>query len=217
MKTKNIKTNCGLYKFLLGSVEILFVGLFLTTQRCQSQIYTVGDYTGTWSGTDITGFDIANAFPGPGKGDCTVGQTFSINNVNALIDSISIPIDGSVSAEFQIGVAAWNGSHPTGSMLYLSSPISGVNGWQTFTVAPNNLILNQNQQYVLMVTPNNFVNTSLSYNTGMGYVSGYSGGQMFNVAGYEMSVSDLFVNSWSNVNADFAFSIRYEAAPVPEP
>jgi hypothetical protein len=214
------ETHGGGVGFPVVSVGTVLAGLFLTTQRCQSQIYTtVGDYTigdyggGAWtSGLGVSGFGISNP-----NTDGTVGQTFNISNVNALITSISIPIYGSALAEFQIGVAAWNGSQPTGPMLYLSSPISGVDGWQTFTLAPGNLILNQNQPYVLMVTPNNFVNTSLSYNTAMGYVSNYSGGQMFNIAGYEMSISDLFVNSWSNANAGFAFSISYQTAPVPEP
>lgn len=203
------------FKIFLVATAVAVVGLFLTAQRCQSQIYTVGDYGGgDWtSGIGISGFSIF----GQGNGDETVGQTFSINNVNALINSIQVPIYGSSSAGFQIGVAAWNGSQPTGSLLYLSDPISGVNGWQTFTVTPNNLTLNQNQKYVLIVTPNNFVNTSISYNTGMGYVSGYSGGEMFNIAGFQLSVNDLFTDSWSDANADFAFSINYEAAPVPEP
>jgi hypothetical protein len=175
-------------------------------------IYTVGDYPGgAWAGTGITGFGISNPTT-----DGTVGQTFSINNVtSALVDSIQVPIYGSSSATFQIGVAAWSGSQLTGPMLYLSSPLAGINGWSTYSLNPNNLVLNQNQQYALFVTPNNYVYTSPQYNTAMGYVTSYSGGQYYQIAGYQMSVNDLFNNGWTGANAAFAFNIAYQAVPEP--
>jgi hypothetical protein len=194
------------------TVFVIVAGLLIVSHTVQSQTFTIGTYGGgAWtSDVGISGFGIANP-----NTDGTVGQTFSINNVTALINSIQVPIYGSSLAEFQIGIASWNGSQPTGSMLYLSSPIAGVNGWQTFTVDPNNLVLNQNQQYLLLVTPNNFVNTSQPYNTGMGYVPSYSGGEMYNLAGYELGISDLFANSWSDAGGDFAFSIAYQVVPEP--
>lgn len=188
-------------------------------QQSQVPLFTVGDYPGgAWtSGIEVTGFGLSAAIGGPGYGDSTVGQTFSIDNVtSALIDSIQVPIDGSSSATFQIGIAAWGGSQPVGSMLYLSSPLAGVDGWSTYTLTPNNLVLNQNQQYVLLATPNNFVDDGPAYNTGMGYVGGpTSGGQMYDVVGFEMSVNDLFNNSWTTANAAFAFDITYQAVPEP--
>jgi hypothetical protein len=210
-------SKAGSFGFFPIAAAVTVTGLFLTAQPSCAQtsgvvpIYTVGTYSGgAWNGNYITGFGISNP-----NTDGTVGQTFSINNVNALIDSIQVPIYGSSLATFQIGVAAWNGSQLTGPMLYLSSPITGVNGWLTYTLNPNNLVLNQNQLYALFVTPNNSVNTSPSYNTGMGYVSSYSGGELYQIAGYELSVNDLFTQGWTGVPAAFAFSMSYQAVPEP--
>jgi hypothetical protein len=213
-----LPSKCRSAKLFSVIAAVTLVGPFLIAQPVQT--FTVGDYGGgAWNnGVEVTGFGISAAIPlGSGNGDESVGETFSINNANALINSIQVPVFGSSLAQFQIGIAAWNSSGPVGSMLYLSSPMTGVNGWQTITVTPNNLTLNQNQQYVLIVTPNNFVASSSPYNTGMAYTPGYSGGEMYNLAGFELSVNDLFDNSWGNANADFAFLINYQAAPVPEP
>ena len=206
-------------KLFFVVAAIMLAGPLLIAQPVQVQTFTVGDYGGgDWNGEEVTGFGISAAIPaGSGNADESVGETFSINNVNALINNIQVPVFGSSLAEFQIGIAAWNGSSATGSMLYLSSPISGVDGWQTITVTPNNLILNQNQQYALIVTPNNFFASSSPYNTGMAYTPGYTGGEMYNLVGFELGVNDLFSNSWGDANADFGFSINYQAAPVPEP
>lgn len=190
-----------------------FVGFSSPAQQPPGVIFNVGDYPGgAWSGSEITGF---GAFSSGGDG--TVGQTFSINNVTAArIDNIQVPIYGSSLATFQIGVAAWNGSQLAGPLLYLSSPLAGIDGWSTYSLNPNNLVLNQNQLYALFVTPNNYVNTSSpNYNTGMGYVPSYAGGQYYQIAGYQLSVNDLFANGWTGVSAAFAFSINYEAVPEP--
>jgi hypothetical protein len=175
-------------------------------------VFNVGDYPGgAWNGNYITGFGIFNS-----GGDGSVAQTFSINDVPAaLVNNIQLPIYGSSSATFQIGIAAWNGSQLTGPMLYLSSPLAGIDGWSTYSLNPNNLVLNQNQQYALFVTPNNFVNTSLTYDTGMGYVPSYSGGQYYQIAGFQLSVNDLFTQGWTGVPAAFAFSVTYQAVPEP--
>ena len=198
--------------FVLAIVAL--VGLFSAALCCQSQtIYTIGD-TGDWSGSELTGFGVS------GGVDETVGETFVINNVNALVNSISFPVYTPTSTEFQVGVAAWNGSEATGSLLYLSAPLTGDGTlWQTCTVTPNNLTLNQGQEYILFLTPNNYVNSSPTYSAGVGLVPAeyYSGGQYFYQVGYQLSVDDLFTQSWSGVSASMAFSIDYQAAPVPEP
>jgi hypothetical protein len=196
------------------SAMVALVGFFFAAQRCQSQgTYTVSDYGG-WSGSEVTGFGTSDG------GDETVGQTFFINNVNALVDSISVPVYAGTSVEFQIGVAAWNGSQATGSLLYLSAPLLGDGDLrQTCTVTPSDLTLSKGQEYILFLTPNNFVNSSPTYSAGVGSVPSdeYSGGQYFEVIGYQLSVDDLFTHSWSAVPVNMAFSVNYQVAPVREP
>jgi PEP-CTERM motif len=208
------KINCRETKLLFILATAGLVGLFSAVQRCQSQtIYTIGD-SGDWSGSELTGFGVS------GAADETVGETFAVNNVSALVDSISLPVYSPASTEFQLGVAAWNGSQATGSLLYLSAPFVGTGTfWQTCTVTPNDLILNKGQQYILFLTPNNYVNSSPTYSAGVGAVPAeyYSAGQYFDLVGYELNVDDLFTQSWSAVPASMAFTINYQAAPVPEP
>jgi hypothetical protein len=198
-------------------VVATFVGFFLTVQRCQSlTVYTIGDMSSWISGYALSGFDVDS-----GGGDYSAGQTFRVDNGNALVNSISFPVqsDGGTH-QFQVGVAAWNGARATGSWLYLSAPLTeSGNSFESFTVTPNNLILSQSREYMLVLTPNAFVNTSGAFNTAVGYVpsGGYTEGQFFFVAGYGLSVNDLLTQTWTGTPANMAFSINYQLAPVPEP
>ena len=82
---------------------------------------------------------------------------------------------------------------------YLSDTlVAGGSNWQTFTLTPNNLILNQGQEYVLFLSPNAFVTTSAAYNTFVGAVGSgaYTDGQYCDVAGYHLGINDLFALSW---------------------
>jgi hypothetical protein len=202
-------------KRLVIPAAVTVVGLLLTVQPCQAVIYTVGDM-GSWYGSALTGFGIDT-----GGGDLTVGQTFHINNGSALVSSISFPLYAeAAAADFQVGVAAWNGTQPTGSLLYLSGTlVAGGNNWQTFTLTPNNLILNQGQEYVLFLSPNAFVTTSAAYNTFVGAVGSgaYTDGQYYDVAGYHLGINDLFALSWSGAPINMAFSINYQLVPEPSP
>ena len=174
---------------------IALAAVLLTAQQGRAQ-ETVGDL-GDWLGYQISGFDI----DGTG-GDTTIGQTFQIDDGNALVSSISVPVvdaDTVGTAEFQIGVAAWSGTQATGTLLYLSSVMSeSSTSFQTFTVSPNNLVLNQNQEYVLFVTANGVVDSYPPFNGSVGYVpvGDYAGGDAFNVTGYQFGINDLFTQTW---------------------
>jgi len=171
-----------------------------------------------WDGVgQITGFDINGT-----GGDSTIGQTFQINDASALVSSISVPVvdaDTLGTAEFQIGVAAWSGSQATGTLLYLSGVMSesSTSFQQPFTVAPNNLVLNQNQEYVLFVTANGVVDSYPPFNGSVGYVpvSDYAGGDAFYVTGYQLGINALFTQTWSDANTDIAFDVDYQAVPEP--
>src|SRR5579884_3037793 len=109
-------------------MAILLMAQPARSQQSSQQIYTIGDYPGgAWtSDVGITGFGISNP-----NTSGSVGQTFLIHNVNvALVDSISVPIYwyANTSPQVQIGISAWNGSHPVGPAMYLSDPITGNGG-----------------------------------------------------------------------------------------
>jgi hypothetical protein len=181
-------------------------------------IYNVGTMP-SWDGqTAVTGFEVNSA-----GGWRSVGQTFRINDGNAQVLSISVPAWGYApqyathASQFQIGVAAWGGTHAVGSMLYLSDPLTASGAaWQTFTVNPVNLALQQGQQYVLILAVNNFTQGTHGSMTALGYVpqSAYTEGQYFFLPGLEPGLNSLFADDWLNSNADFAFNIAFM---VPEP
>src|SRR5262249_710383 len=142
----------------VGALALL--SIILCSFRCVAQNYSVGTFG--IPGVEATGFSIDGSLY-----NITVGQTFLIPNNNALVTDISVPVVG--AGLFQMGVAAWNGSQPTGPLLYISDPLYNTEGvFQTFTVMPSDLMLNQNQEYILFLTANNFVNSNLLYSAGVG-------------------------------------------------
>jgi PEP-CTERM motif len=212
----NVSANGRGIKTLVAATASLF-GFLLVVQPARSTgvVYTVGDMS-NWGGIGLTGMDVDSEY-----GDGSVGQTFRIDNGNALVSSISFPLQSdSGTHPFQVGVAAWDGSQVTGPLQYLSSmlTVSGT-AFETFTLTPNNLVLNQGQEYILFLTPNAFVSTSGAFNTAVGYVpsGGYTEGQYYNLVGYDLSVNDLLTQGWTGIPANMAFSINYQLATVPEP
>ena len=197
-------------RYLRFLLPLAFFGL--SVFQCRSQNYTVGDYS-DWlnNGSQyLTGFGID-----PEGGDTSIGQTFQINNGNALVSSISGPIfNNTPSVQYQVGVAVWNGTQPTGSALYLSSAQSATSdGWQSFDVTPDGLTLNQNQEYILYVTP---VDSSPSFNAGVGYVpSGdYSPWQAYTVIG-QLDPDNPSTQTWNPDSVSMAFTIDYQVVPEP--
>ena len=162
----------------------------------------------------LTGF-----FVDPSGNDGTCGQTFRINDGNALVSNLSFPIySDSTTTKFQVGVAAWNGAEASGPLLYLSPALTALGGnWQTFNVATSNLFLNQGQEYVLFFTCNSFVNAGVANSAGVGYVpaDAYTDGQYFNVSGNGLGISDLFTNGWGGSPANLAFQVSYQVVPEP--
>jgi len=155
-----------------------------------------------------------------GGEDNTVGETFQISDGNAFVSSISVPVEWNdgATAEFQIGVAAWSGTQATGSLLYLSSALfASGSGFQTVTVPTSGLVLNQNQEYVLFLTPNAYLGASSPFDTDVGLVSAadYPAGQFFALSGTGLTVGDLFTQSWTGGAANMAFEVDYTVIPEP--
>jgi len=205
---------CQRIKKLVGPAGIALAAVLFTAQQCRSQNYTVGDWDGSDDIIGFTGFAVDS-----GGGDTIVGETFQINNGNALVSSICFPAtsDGP-SIEFQAGVAAWNGTQATGPVLYLSAQSASGTSFQNFTVSPPNLVLNQNQTYVLFLTASSYLGTDPPFSASVGLVfdSDYTAGQFYSVSGSPLGISDLFTQSWgSPLPVNMAFDVNYEVVPEP--
>jgi hypothetical protein len=201
--------------FWLSSGIVTLAVLAAQSSRGQT-IYTIGDL-GSWNiSQQITGCQQTSG------GGLEVGQTFSLPG-NAQVDSITVPVywDSSQAAQNQgtllsVNIAAWNGTSPTGPVLYQGilenynipgvPSLGMIPGWQTFTGNPSNLILNQNQQYVLYLASA----TYLQFVTSEGYTDGsaYTGGTYVSYDGY---------GDWraAGTPVDMAFSMQLTSVPEP--
>jgi len=159
----------------LGFVVIVMLCGFVRCLCSAQNSETVAPITGgtssistlpNWTyGYSITGFGDQGGFLGR-----TVGQTFRVAGGTVRVTSMQAPVfDRSPQytpypSDFQIGVAAWDGARPTGPLLYLSDHLVAYDStWRNFIVAPDNLILNAGQDYVLFFTPMNYLDGRDSY------------------------------------------------------
>jgi hypothetical protein len=199
---------------------VFAAALFVSTQNAVA-LSSVSSMPGWGGNLGITGFSDGADFTR------TAGQSFRVNEGPVLVTRISFPvyayapIDAAGASDFQVGVVAWNGTQPTGPLLYLSDHLVGSGGnWQNFAVTPDNLVLQQGQQYLLFFTPNNFQDGVFS-DSSMGYVpdNSYADGQYyylyFYAGGTRPGISDLLINTWTPASADLAFAVEYQMVPEP--
>jgi hypothetical protein len=212
--------------FVSWAVVLAVTFLFAIQQQtlAQSTIYSIGSLPGWDGNSSMTGFSDSGNSNVLGS-TMSVGETFRINNGNALVTSIAFPVIATAPlysygpSDFQVGVIAWNGTRTTGPLLYLSDHLVGYGAvWQNFVVNPNNLILNQGQQYLLFFTGINFLDNVTSV-AAMGYVPGnpYPDGQEFFLGwgGNGIGINDLFTHDWTAQNLDMAFAVNYQIVPEP--
>jgi hypothetical protein len=172
-----------------------------------------------WSGAITATFgDDAGQNPG----GTTFGQTFTMPQ-DALLTGVAFAVQGYApntapqACTFEAFIMAWNGSRPTGSVLYQSSALTMPLGFYptvTFNLPINNVNVSSGAQYVLFLTSNDFLDGIRSdaavetvFNTypGGNFVSQYRGD----------SINDLLTQDWSQAGfLDLAFQINYQA---PEP
>jgi hypothetical protein len=202
--------------------EILVLALALSwANHCQAQgVISTAPY---WNGNEgISGFGIGSAASDSGGIDSTTAQTFSINGT-ALVTGITVPIFGygpvyaPQPSDFQIGLATWNGTEAGSPLLYLSgTQVASGGNWSSFTVNPD-VVLASGQEYILLLTTYNFLNTDAGSQASAGYVSAaaYSGGQVYEQTGYEYGINALFTKNWSATPGNLVFTINYTVLPEP--
>jgi len=209
----------GLDKRPIISLALMAVCVFATPPVAPAQNLSIGS---------LSGWDGVQSVTGPSyDGDTNlssimaVGETFLFSSGNAKVTSITFPLFANVLGplDFQVGVAAWDGKRPKGPMLYLSDELfCSSNSWQNYVVTPNNLVLNQGQQYVLMFSGINYLDGQ-PHQAAMGYVPGnpYPDGQYFflGMGGSNVGVNDLFAHDWTGVALDMVFQVDYQNVPEP--
>jgi len=149
-------------------------------------------------------------------------QTFTITSTNARLDSLSVGVwdyNGLYSAEpcrFNVTIMAWDGSRPTGPVLYRSAPVASPQAqtWQVVTAPLGGVFVQQNRQYVAILDAAYYMNGIQSY-TQVAAVSDIyaNGSMMYNIA---LNPGDTLSQSWSAIPGyDMAFKLDYTAIPEP--
>jgi hypothetical protein len=207
---------------------IVSLGVLAAQSSPAQTVYTIGNLSSWGPGQQITGCQLTSG------GDVSVGQTFSLPG-NAQVNSITVPVFWNYSGASQnqptflsVNIMAWDGSEPTGPVLYQGQlgnynipgipSLGTIPGWQTFSGSPSNLILNQNQEYVLFLTAVQYINDAENFSTSAGYTDGsaYTGGQLVSYAGYLDSFNNLTTHSWTPTGSvDMAFSMQLTSVPEP--
>jgi len=201
-----------------GTAWFAAVALFLATadRAFPASIDTLSGWSGAITAT--FGDDA-----GENPGGTTFGQTFTMPQ-NALLTSVAFGVQGYApytapqACTFEAFVMAWNGSRPTGPVLFQSSPQTMPLGFYPtvdFNLPINNVSVNAGSQYVLFLTSNDFLDGIRSDAAVKTVFDTYSGGTF--VTQYPgNSISDLLNNDWSQESfLDLAFQVNY--TPTPEP
>jgi hypothetical protein len=214
-----VQRTCPSREVLLGAL------LLAAIPRETLAYYSIGSLP-DWDGQyEATGFSDSGDTNFLGSA-ITAGQTFRINEGNARVSSIAFPVinnstlSGLAPGDFQVGIAALSGARITGPLLYLSGRLIGQpDVWQNFVVTPNDLFLNQGQQYLLFFTALG-VFDGLDSQASMGYVPGdtYSDGQwcFIGIGGGSIGINSLLTQDWTMLPGDLAFQVNYDVV-IPEP
>jgi len=195
---------------------------------------TIGNLSSWTYGYAITGFGDQGDPPSAPTlfAASTVGQTFRVTGGTVRVTRMEAPIfDRSPAysphpSDYQIGVAAWNGVRPVGPLLYLSDHrVAYDSTWRNAVVTPDNLILDEGQDYVLFFPPINYLDGLSSY-ADVGYIpyDSYADGHfvslVISTGDPTIGTAALFDQDWRTLDPayaqrDMVFEISYETIPEP--
>ncbi len=158
-------------------------------------------------------------------GGTTFGQTFQIADGPAQLSSLSFAVQGyapNLAPEpctFEVFIMAWDSLRPVGPVLYQSQSLEMPLGFfpiVTFNLPLDEVLLRQQQEYVVFLTANNYLN-GIRSDAAVATVPGstYAGGRFVSHSpGY--CFNDLLVQSWTaDVSQDLAFRLNYTVVPEP--
>jgi hypothetical protein len=194
-------------------VLVGFAALLTAGVSVPALAQTTYDTTGSYAGA-ITPF---------GQPDTsTYGQTFTVGSDNVL-DAFSLYLEGgSGPITFKGYLYAWDGSHATGSALYISGLQSFTGGLTEYDFSTGGLNLASGQQYVAFLSTAGLQGGD-NHTTGMplnGFYgsSAVGGGMVWYNNGNDFGA--LTTNGWDNTGngvGDAWFKASFNAGGVPEP
>ncbi len=179
------------------------------------------DTLSSWTGASIHTF---GELSGNNPGAVTFGQTFVIHEEHAHLDSIEFmvsdyaPTTAPEVCTFEVFIMAWDGSSPTGPVLFQSEPLitTGEFGnYDNFIVDLKGISVIAGQEYIVLFTANNFLN-GIRSDAAMAIVDNiYADGILVTHHGF--SFDDLLNGNWrvpfSN-SRDFAIRLEYTVVSV---
>jgi len=181
------------------------------------------DTLSQWTGGSLDSFgDLAGNNPGA----VTFGQTFILQEGPGYLTSVSFlvndyyPSPASEVCTFKAYVMAWEGQRPTGPVLYESQPLTTSGSlfeYDTFTIGFNGPPLENDREYILFFSANEFLNGIRSDAAMACVLNIYPGGGFYEHWG-GFSFSDLLTQDWRQSWADYVdLAVRIEVTTVPEP
>jgi hypothetical protein len=204
-----------------GSIFIAAAVLFCLTYISHSQAASINTLS-SWDG--YTGInDLGEEWGGALWVSRSYGQTFKITSSDAKLNAITFgiwdyyPVYASQTCKFEVCVSAWNGSQPTGQVLFRSAPLIPPNGssWSTMTATMGNVPVTKDQQYIAFLTATNFMDGIQSPAAVSAVLNDvYADGAMFFHTAF--GPGDELTSSWSSAGAiDMAFKLDYTNVPEP--
>jgi hypothetical protein len=154
----------------------------------------------------------------------TFGQTFVIHEEQAHLESIEFlvndyaPHSAPEVCTFEVFIMAWDGSKPTGPVLFQSEPLTTTGKFaynDDFVVDLDGTSVVAGQEYIVFFTANNFLNDIRSDASMMIVDNIYADGILVTRHGF--SFNDLLNGNWNDFWAnrrDLAIRLEYSATPV---
>lgn len=205
----------------MGHDRKALAALFLTSAFGLPTYAGSIDTLSSWTGASAHSFgDVA----GENAGGTTFGETFIIREANAALTVLSFGVTGYAptavpeACTFEAVIMAWNGSRPTGPVLYQSSPItmplSGFFPSVVFNLDLGGVKVKKEDSYVVFFTSNHFLNGVRS-DAAM-YVVGdiYADGSFVSHRGPDFN--SLTTQNWGVYPWFADLAIRLDYVTVPE-
>lgn len=181
------------------------------------------DTLSSWTGATAASF---GEIGGENAVGATFGQTFIIREAHAALTELSFGVTGyaptavAEACTFEAVIMAWNGSRPTGPVLYQSSPITMpvVPAWfpsVVFNLDLGGVKVKKDDPYVVFFTSNNFLNGVRSDAAMYAVGNIYADGSFVDHRGPDFN--SLTTQNWGVYPGFADLAIRLDYVTTPEP
>lgn len=156
---------------------------------------------------------------GPTPAPETFGQTITVPNGDALLESWTFYMEMPTADQFQGELYAWNGTRATGADLWQGSLTSTTNPseFQAITFDTGGIPVVPGDQYVIFASTSNGTQSAGSGALGM-LSSTTTDGNQFVYLANGTDTSEWVTESWiAGFDRDLAFQVQLSASPSPVP